>query len=44
MMPPTSRKGGSQFIGLVKYYHDMWARRSHTVAPLTKMIPSKVKF
>jgi hypothetical protein len=33
-----------QFIGIVKYYCDMWFRRSDLLAPLTSLTSSKVKF
>ena len=44
MMPPTSQKEVPNFIGLVKYYCDMWERRSHMLVPLTKITSSKVKY
>ena len=43
MKPPTSGKEVRQFIGVVNYYRGMWERRSHTLAPLTKITPNKVK-
>ena len=36
MAPPTSRKEVRKVIGIINYYRDMWPRRSHTLAPLTK--------
>ena len=42
--PPTSQTELRQFIGVVNYYRDIWARRSHTLAHLTKITSSKVKF
>ena len=44
MKPPTSRKEVRQFIILANYYHNMWERRSHKLAPLTNIISSKMKF
>ena len=44
MNPPISRKEVRKFIGLVNYYRDMWARWSHTLAPLTNITSNKVKF
>ena len=44
MKPPISRKKVRQFIGVVNYYLDIWARRSHTLANLTNITYSKVKF
>ena len=44
MKPPTSRKEVQRFMGVVNYYRDMWLRRSHTLAPLTRMTLNKRKF
>ena len=44
MKPYTSRKEVRQFIVLVKYYCNIWGRRSHTLSPFTKITSSKVKF
>ena len=44
MAPRTSRGEVRQFISVVNYYHDMWARRSHTLAMLTNIPYIKVKF
>ena len=44
IMPPKNKKQVSSFIGLVKYYSDMWARRPHLLQPLTELMSKKVKF
>ena len=44
MSLPTTHKGVLKFIGLVNYYHDMWARRSHKLKILTKLMSKKVRF
>ena len=44
MVPPTSRKELQKFIGVINYYCDMWTRRSHTLAPLTKLMFIKRNF
>ena len=43
-MPPASGKGFSDFIGVVKYYYNMWAGQLHNLDPLTNLLFSKVKF
>ena len=40
----TSRGEVHQFIGLVNYYRNIWATISHTLAPLTELMSSKVRF
>ena len=44
MKPLTSKKQVRRFIGVVNYYRYMWARLSYTIAPLTNIIYSEVKF
>ena len=44
MTQPTTQKGFRNLIGLVNYYRDTWKMKSHTLAPLTKLTSSKVKF
>ena len=34
MAPPTSRKEVRKFIGVIKYYRNIWTRRSRTLAHL----------
>ena len=43
MKPPTSRKEGHHFIGVVNYCRDIWSKLSHMLAPLANIIPSQVK-
>ncbi len=33
--PPKYVKKRRQFLGMVQYYHDLWARQSKMLAPLT---------
>ena len=44
MKPPTSQKEVHQFIGVVKYYRGISARRSHTLASLTKIMSCKASY
>ncbi len=36
--PPTGVKQLRHFLGMVQYYHDLWARRSDMLAPLTSLV------
>ena len=44
MATPRTRKELRSFLGLVNYYRDMTVRRSHILAPLTKLTSKKVPF
>ena len=44
MEPPNSPKEVIQFIGVVNNYRNMSPRKSHMLAPLTRITPNKVKF
>ena len=34
---PKTQKQVRRFVGLINYYRDMWPRRAHILAPLTKL-------
>ncbi len=36
--PPTGVRKLRHFLGMVKYYRDLWARRSNMLAPLTSLV------
>ncbi len=36
--PPTGVRQLRHFLGMVQYYHDLWARRSNMLAPLTSLV------
>ena len=44
MDAPTKVRDIHRFLGLVNYYRDMWHKRAHTLAPLTKLCYTKSKF
>ena len=44
MSTPRTRTELRSFLGLVNYYRDMAVRRSHIIAPLTKLTSKKVPF
>jgi len=40
---PKTQKELRSFIGVVNYYRDMWARRSHVLAPLAALTSKTTK-
>ncbi len=38
IQPPTNVKEVRRFLGMVQYYHDLWARWSKMLAPLTSLV------
>ena len=44
MVPPTPRKEVQNFIGVINYYRYIRLRRSHKLAPLTKLTSINRKF
>jgi len=44
LAPPKNKKQLRRFIGIINYYRDMWIRRSHTLAPLTKLTSKNAKW
>ena len=43
MLSPTAQEEVRQFIGFMKNYSNMWAKRSHTLTHLTKITSIKLK-
>ena len=41
---PKTRKQLRQFIGMIKFYRDMWQKRSELLAPLTALTSKNVKY
>ena len=41
---PKGKKDLRRFIGMVNYYRDLWIRRSHVLAPLTKLTGANAKW
>jgi hypothetical protein len=40
---PQNKRELIRCIGLINYYHDMWIRRSHMLAPLTALTSKTAK-
>jgi hypothetical protein len=41
---PKTKTELRKFIGMVNYYRDMWVRRSHVLAPLTKLTSKEARW
>jgi hypothetical protein len=41
---PRTRRQLRHFLGMVNYYRDMWRRRSHLTAPLSRLVSKDVKW
>ena len=41
---PTKVRDVRRFVRIVNYYREMWCKRAHTLAPLTKICSTKVNF
>ena len=44
MKAPQNVRQLRRFIGMINFYRDMWIRRSHILAPLTRLTSKKTKF
>ena len=44
ILPPKTKRQLRHFFGMINYYHDMWMKRSHVLAPLTALASNKVKW
>jgi hypothetical protein len=43
LSPPKTKRRLRHFLGMIKYYRDMWQKRSHMLAPLTELVSPLVK-
>jgi len=44
ILPPKNKRQLRRFLGMINYYRDMWKRRSHILAPLTKLAGKNAKW
>ena len=44
ILPPKTKRQLRRFLGMVNYYRDMWKRRSHILAPLSRLISQTIKW
>jgi hypothetical protein len=42
--PPKTRRQLRSFIGMINFYRDVWKKRSHLLAPMTKLMSTKIPF
>ncbi len=42
--PPKTKRQLRHFLGMINFYRDVWRRRSHTLAPLTKLVSKQAKW
>ena len=40
----TKVRNVRRFVGIINFYRDMWRNHAHTLAPVTKLCSTKVKF
>jgi len=43
LQPPKMVRQLRTFLGMVNFYRDMWRRRNHILAPLTKLVGANPK-
>jgi hypothetical protein len=44
LSPPKTKGQLRHLLGMFNYYRDMWQKRSHMLAPLTRLVSPLVKY